>query len=122
MHEVGLVDGIVEAVQRRAGDRPVARFRVRIGTLHRASQGPMDQALELVAAGTALEGSVMELIQVPVTTTCGACGKVAESHDLPPFCEGCSSSEITHAGGDELTLESIEYAAPPAVAAASTAG
>lgn len=116
MHEVGLVDGIVEAVQRRAGDRPVARIRVRIGTLHRASQGPMDQALELVAAGTALEGAALELIQIPVTTTCGACARVADSHDLTPFCEGCGSSEISHAGGDELTLESIEYAAPPAVA------
>ncbi len=122
MHEVGLVDGIIEAVQRRAGDRPVARFRVRIGTLHRASQGPMDQALELVAAGTALEGAVLELIQIPVTTTCESCGKVAEGYDVTPFCEGCGSSDVNHVGGDELTLESIEYAPSAAVPAASAAG
>jgi hydrogenase nickel incorporation protein HypA/HybF len=116
VHEVGLVDGIVEAVQRRAGDRPVARFRVRIGTLHRASQGPMDQALELVAAGTNLDGATMELIQVPVTLTCRSCGASAESDDLGPVCAACGSTELDHRGGDELILESIEYAAP-AVAA-----
>lgn len=112
MHEVGLVDGIVEAVQRRAGERPVARFRVRIGTLHRASQGPMDQALELVAAGTNLDGATMELIQVPVTMTCRDCGAVADSDDIAAVCTSCGSTAVDHAGGDELTLESIEYAGP----------
>ena len=109
MHEVGLVDGIVEAVQRRAGDRPVARFRVRIGTLHRASQGPMDQALELVAAGTNLDGAVMELIQVPVTMTCPDCGATSESEDIGAVCSACGSTTVNHQGGDELMLESIEY-------------
>ncbi|MEO5940597.1 MAG: hydrogenase maturation nickel metallochaperone HypA [Candidatus Limnocylindrales bacterium] len=120
MHEVGLVDGIVEAVLRRAGERPVARFRVRIGTLHRASQGPMDQALELVAAGTNLDGAVMELIQVPVTMTCRTCGVAAESEDLSPVCTSCGSTELDHQGGDELVLESVEYAGP--AVAVSTAG
>ncbi len=118
MHEVGLVDGIVEAVQRRAGERPVARIRVRIGTLHRAVQGPMDQALELVAAGTVVEGAVLDLVQVPVTVTCQDCARTSESEDLTPFCEACGSFAIEHTGGDELTLESIEYRAPVGAAAA----
>lgn len=112
MHEVGLVDGIVEAVQRRAGDRPVARITVRIGTLHRASPGPMEQALELVAAGTNLEGATMGLIQVPVTVTCRTCGASNESQDVGVVCISCGSTAIDHHGGDELVLESIEYAMP----------
>lgn len=120
MHEVGLVDGIVEAVQRRAGERRVAGFRVRIGTLHRAHQGPMDQALELVAAGTNLEGAVMELVQIPVTMTCRSCATVETSEDVGAVCTACGSTEIDHAGGDELTLESVEYvaAAEPVASAA----
>jgi hydrogenase nickel incorporation protein HypA/HybF len=35
MHEFGLCEGIVDAIQRRAAGRPVARVRVRIGVLHR---------------------------------------------------------------------------------------
>jgi len=70
----------------------------------------MDQALELVAAGTNLDGAVMELIQVPVTMTCRSCGVSVESDDIGPVCTACGSTELDHAGGDELVLESIEYA------------
>ncbi|GAC1663273.1 MAG: hypothetical protein NVS9B8_01980 [Candidatus Limnocylindrales bacterium] len=116
MHEVGLVDGIVDAVQRRAGQRPVARIRVRIGTLHRAQHGPMDQALELVVAGTRLEGIEMELIQVPVTMTCRGCATVTTGNEIEALCTSCGETALDHEGGDELILESIEYAAPATVA------
>jgi hydrogenase nickel incorporation protein HypA/HybF len=111
MHEVGLVEGIVDTVRRRAGDRPVARVKVRIGALHRASQGPMEQAFEMVGAGTALEGATLELIQMPVTSTCTRCGRAESSADMVFVCQGCGGTAMDYAGGDELLLESIEYRA-----------
>jgi len=121
MHEVGLVEGIVEAVERRAGGRPVARVRVRIGTLHRASDGPMEQAFELVGAGTIVEGARLELIRIPATSTCRTCGHVEDAAEILLGCTSCGSVSIDHAGGDELTLESIEYRSQP-VETASAAG
>lgn len=109
MHEVGLVDGIVGAVLNRAGARPVAGVRVRIGALHRAHRGPMDLAWEMASLGSSLEGSRLDLVEVPVATTCRACGRVDESPDRVPYCAACGSTEVDHAGGDELLLESIEY-------------
>jgi hydrogenase nickel incorporation protein HypA/HybF len=116
MHEVGLVEGIVEAVERRANGRPVARVRVRIGTLHRAADGPMEQAFEMVGPGTVVEGAKLELIQIPVTTTCLSCGHAESDAERLPACPACGSISIDHAGGDELTLESIEYRPEPAMA------
>lgn len=119
MHEFGLVEGIVEAVCERAGDRPVGRVRVRIGTLHRATDGPMEQAFEMVTAGTPLEGATLELIQIPVTSTCQACGRVETNAEKTMICPTCGASGLDHAGGDELILESIEYRTPVTSAAAS---
>jgi hydrogenase nickel incorporation protein HypA/HybF len=116
MHEVGLVEGIVEAVERRANGRPVARVRVRIGTLHRAADGPMEQAFEMVGPGTVVEGAKLELVQIPVTNTCGSCGHVEEAAEILMACPSCGSISLDHAGGDELTLESIEYRPEPALA------
>jgi len=116
MHEVGLVEGIVEAVERRANGRPVARVRVRIGTLHRAADGPMEQAFEMVGPGTVVEGATLELVQIPVASTCGSCGHVEEATEILVACPSCGGISIAHAGGDELTLESIEYRAEPALA------
>lgn len=112
MHEYGLVEGIIQAVHERAGDRPVRRVRVRIGTLHRATDGPMDQAFEMVTAGTSLEGAALELIQVPVTNTCRACGRVEADTARTSACVACGGTDLDHAGGDELILESIEYLVP----------
>jgi hydrogenase nickel incorporation protein HypA/HybF len=109
MHEVGLVEGIVETVQARAGDRPVARVKVRIGVLHRAGDGPMEQAFEMVTAGTALEGATLELVQMPVTSTCTRCGRAQSAADMVLVCPDCGATAMDFAGGDELLLESIEY-------------
>ena len=122
MHEVGLVEGILETVRQRAGDRPVARVRVRIGTLHRASQGPMEQAFEMVGAGTNLEDAQLELIQMPVRSTCSSCSSIEESADRVAVCAACGGVALTHEGGDELILESIEYRPAAAMPTASTNG
>jgi hydrogenase nickel incorporation protein HypA/HybF len=121
MHEVGLVEGIVETVRQRAGDRPVARVRVRIGTLHHAPDGPMEQAFEMVVAGTELEGATLELIQLPVTSTCQACGQATTGPDRDLSCPACGSIAMAYSGGDELILESIEYRAAEVAAASPTA-
>jgi len=34
MHELGMCQAILDVVEKRAGDRPVARVRVRVGQLH----------------------------------------------------------------------------------------
>lgn len=112
MHEFGLVEGIIETVRMRAGERPVARVRVRIGTLHRASQGPMEQAFEMVTAGTDLEGATLELIQFPVSCTCRSCGWADTADEMTVVCPACGGTAIDHVGGDALILESIEYRAP----------
>jgi len=45
MHELGLCRDMLDAVQRRAGDRPVARVRVRVGRLQ---SGDDELVLELI--------------------------------------------------------------------------
>jgi hydrogenase nickel incorporation protein HypA/HybF len=122
MHEVGLVEGIVDTVRRRAGDRPVARVKVQIGTLHRASQGPMEQAFEMVGAGTIVDGATLELIQMPVTSTCRECGRVEAGDEIVLLCQSCGAISLVYAGGDELILESIEYREPAVGAASSATG
>ncbi len=121
MHEFGLVEGIVDAVRQRAGERPVARVRVQIGTLHRATSGPMEQAFEMVGAGTVVEGAILELIQMPVVSTCRACGTAESASDMSLICQSCGAVTLDYSGGDELLLESIEYRPAQTAAAGSAA-
>jgi hydrogenase nickel incorporation protein HypA/HybF len=109
MHEFGMCDGIVEAVQRRAAGRPVARVRVRVGTLHRVVEGAFQQAFAHAAEGTEAEHAAVELVVIPVSATCLACGVIVEANEIIAVCPECGSTDLDLTAGEELILESIEY-------------
>jgi hydrogenase nickel incorporation protein HypA/HybF len=109
MHEFGLCEGVLEAVQKRAAGRQVSGIRVRCGVRHAVDPASMAQAFGLVAAGTEADGAAMDLVTVPATVTCRGCGAASESTDLLPVCPRCGGADIELNGGDELTLESVTY-------------
>jgi hydrogenase expression/formation protein HypC len=97
MHELGLCEGIVEAVERRAAGRRVARVRVRIGALHQVVPSALDQAFELVAGGTTAEGAAVDLVVTPVRVGCRACGHHTDAAELPAT-SSCSSPSSCRKG------------------------
>ena len=109
MHELGLCSSIVDAVERRAGDRPVARVRVRVGRLHHVHPEAFDQSFAVAAMGTVVEDAAAELVLLPVRACCRACGEEWDGEELPHACPACGAVEVEVTGGDELVLESIEY-------------
>ncbi|MET9294115.1 hydrogenase maturation nickel metallochaperone HypA [Streptomyces sp. NPDC003077] len=65
MHEVGLCEGILRAVEDRAAGRRVTGLTLRIGELHAVVEPALAQSFELVAAGSVAEGAEVELRTVP---------------------------------------------------------
>jgi hydrogenase nickel incorporation protein HypA/HybF len=111
MHELGLCSSIVEAVSERAGERPVARVKVRAGRLLHVHPEAFDQSFAIAAMGTVAEDAAAELVLLPVRARCLECGDAWESEDAPPACPACGSTQVELTGGDELVLELIEYRA-----------
>lgn len=109
MHEFGLCEGVLEVVQKRAAGRQVAGIRVRCGVRHAVDPASMAQAFGVVAAGTEADGAAVEVVTVPATVTCRACGTGSETTDLLPVCPRCGGTDVELTGGDELTLESVRY-------------
>jgi hydrogenase nickel incorporation protein HypA/HybF len=109
MHELGLCTSIVDAVEKRAGDRPVAHVRVRVGRLHHVHPDAFDQSFSMAAMGTVAENADAELVVLPVVARCGGCAATWECDEIPVACPACRSVDIDLLGGDELVLESIEY-------------
>jgi hydrogenase nickel incorporation protein HypA/HybF len=113
MHELGLCSSIVEAVERRAGDRPVARVRVRVGRLHHVHPEAFEQSFAIAAAGGVADGAQAELVLMPVRGRCQRCGRQFEAEEQVLACAGCGAFDLEMTGGDELMLESIEYLPEP---------
>jgi hydrogenase nickel incorporation protein HypA/HybF len=109
MHELGLCTSIVDAIEQRAGRRPVARVRVRVGRLLHVHPEAFDQSFAVAAMGTVAEDAAAELVLVPVRSGCGTCGARWDADEVPAACPACGAVDVELLGGDELTLESIEY-------------
>ena len=74
MHELGLCASIVDAIEQRAGDRPVARVRIRVGRLHHVHPEAFDQSFAIAAMGSVAEDATAELVLLPVSVRCSSCG------------------------------------------------
>ena len=109
MHEFGMCDGIVEAVQWRANGRRVARVKVRVGVMHRVVEEAFQQGFLHAAAGTEAESALLDIVMVPVRVVCRSCDAQFESQDLAIVCVRCGGLDLDLSGGEELVLESIQY-------------
>ncbi len=110
MHEVGLAEAILEAVEKRAAGRPVARAKVRAGALLRVVEPSMGQAFSLVTEGTIAEGAAIDVVVTPARISCRSCGHQDATLDPLALCPSCGGGDVDVTGGDELVLESIEIA------------
>lgn len=109
MHELGMCEGVLAAVEQRAQGRPVDQITVRVGTLLRVEPEAFALAFEMVAAGGPADGATTEVVVVPVRGTCAECHHEFESFDPVPVCPMCAAVDIARDGGDDLVLESIRY-------------
>ncbi|MEV7010949.1 hydrogenase maturation nickel metallochaperone HypA [Streptosporangium sp. NPDC051022] len=110
MHEFGIAEAILTAVEKRAEGRRVQRARVRAGAMLRITEPVINQAFTMVAEGSPAEGAQVDLVIVPVQLVCRSCGQTAASADPFVTCPECGGTDIETEGGDDLVLESIQLA------------
>jgi hydrogenase nickel incorporation protein HypA/HybF len=109
VHELGLCEAIVGAIEKRAGDRPVARVTVRVGRLHHVHADAFEQSFMMAAAGGVADAATATLVLLPVEHHCNSCGCDFVGDEITLACPDCEGVDVEVTGGDELTLESIEY-------------
>jgi hydrogenase nickel incorporation protein HypA/HybF len=109
MHEIGYCTGVLEAVERRAAGRPVARIGVLVGALHRISPAAFEQSFQLVADGGVAAGARTEVEISPARASCAACPASFQTTEAAPSCPDCHSTDVATEGGDELVLQWVEF-------------
>jgi hydrogenase nickel incorporation protein HypA/HybF len=122
MHEASIALNLIEAVEQRLEDRPLSRvaaIHVRVGELAGVSTEALDFAFECLSAGTPLAGARLEFEVVPLTMTCGACGRTSRVEDLVFRCPACGSEDTRVSTGRELEVRTLELADEPEVVHAS---
>lgn len=111
MHEMSLAEGIRTIVQEQAQTHGFARvqlLRLEIGRFAGVEKPALEFAFEVVMRGSAAEGAVLEIIDLPGQALCYDCMKPVEiAHRLDP-CPLCGGGKLIPQGGDEMRIKDME--------------
>ncbi|MEU1882626.1 hydrogenase maturation nickel metallochaperone HypA [Streptosporangium sp. NPDC020072] len=109
MHEFGVAEAILIAVEERAEGRRVGRARVHAGALLRVTEPEINHAFAKVAEGSLAEGAKVELLIVPAQLICRRCGQTAAAFVPRSVCVECDGTDVETVGGDDLFLDSVQF-------------
>jgi hydrogenase nickel incorporation protein HypA/HybF len=116
MHEVSIVEALFRQVEKEVAasglEGRVTRLDLVIGRLSGVHVDAFRFAYELMAPGTLLESAELRIEQPSAICSCHACGARTEIREWVAECPTCGSDDLTHEGGRQMLLETIELEEP----------
>jgi hydrogenase nickel incorporation protein HypA/HybF len=114
VHELSIAQSMIDVAcetATREGANHVIKLRARIGLLSGVAKTALQFSFELVAEGTACEGALLEIEDVPVTVMCPRCKAAQELQSLYSFCcPKCGTPTPEILTGRELEVTCVELA------------
>jgi hydrogenase nickel incorporation protein HypA/HybF len=107
VHELALMEGVLDAVRERLGERRVSRIRLRVGRLVAVDPRAMRFCFDVCAEGSAMAGAALEIEEIAAQVRCRSCGSVSELEDDVALCP-CGSSDLDVIRGRELAITEVE--------------
>lgn len=114
MHELALVESVVEMVAEHAEGRRVRRVKLEIGKLTCVAPDAIRFCFDVVAENTPLEDAALEIVEIEARARCRGCGEIFMQKALWETC-GCGVQEYERISGEELRVKEYELAAEATV-------
>ncbi|MGA1237324.1 MAG: hydrogenase maturation nickel metallochaperone HypA [Limisphaerales bacterium] len=111
MHEVGLMESVLELVESQVREAGASRAHVvclRVGRLSGVVPEAMSTAFEVLRAGTVAEGGRLVIEDIPGACWCAACAAEFETEEWLCECPRCGEVSGDLRRGRELELASLE--------------
>jgi hydrogenase nickel incorporation protein HypA/HybF len=111
VHEMGIANSILEAVEKEARKYPGARATkvgVRVGELAAIDAEALKFCFEVLARDTELDGLQLEIEFCPRQHRCGLCDRIFIVRDYDCRCPHCHNLAAECVSGDELELAYVE--------------
>jgi hydrogenase nickel incorporation protein HypA/HybF len=109
VHELAVIQGVVDQVTERLGDTRVTAVHLTIGKLSGVVPDALRFCFDLAAAGTTLDGATLEIDEPEGRVSCRSC-----RHDFtqqhPILLCPCGSADVRVISGQELLIQSVKVA------------
>lgn len=113
VHELALMQSLVETVQEEVSECRVLAVRLEIGQLAAVIPDALRFCFELCTRDTCLDGATLEVVELPARLACRVCGlqrTVASTQAVwmgTEVCE-CGAATFDVIGGEEMRVRRIE--------------
>jgi hydrogenase nickel incorporation protein HypA/HybF len=107
MHELALMESVVDTIVDRIGEEHVAIVRLEIGMLAGVAIEALRFCFEVCTRGTPLEHAALDIVALPGRARCRSCAEEAAVATLMTPCT-CGSFDRELVSGGELRLKEIE--------------
>jgi hydrogenase nickel incorporation protein HypA/HybF len=110
MHELSIVQGVVEICEQHSGGRRILEVTLEIGTLSGVVPEALEFCFEAAAKDTMLEGARLVIERVSATGLCSRCGQVSTMETCFDPCPCCGALALDLRSGDEMRVKDLEVA------------
>jgi hydrogenase nickel incorporation protein HypA/HybF len=107
MHELAIVEQVIEIAAASSGGARVARVVLEIGKLSAVLPDAVRFCFPLASEGTLLDGAELEIVETPGVARCRGCGGTVQLERAFGRC-GCGSSDLDWISGEELRIKEVE--------------
>ena len=108
MHEMAIIQGIIDLCLEHAGGRRVRSLEVEIGELSSVAPDAIEFCFEACSCETLLEGALLTIVRVPGRGRCQECGRETPLTELYGSCRHCGGNHVEVVAGEELRVCEIE--------------
>jgi hydrogenase nickel incorporation protein HypA/HybF len=108
MHELSLIQGVVEICEQHSDGRRVLEVTLEIGALSGVVPESLEFCFDAAAKDTLLEGARLIIERVPATGFCSSCGIVSTMETYFDPCPCCNAPVLDLRSGDEMRVKDLE--------------
>jgi hydrogenase nickel incorporation protein HypA/HybF len=109
MHELGIVQQVLEIVAERSHGAKVTHVVLEIGRLSAVLPDAVRFCFDVASEGTIAEGARLTIVETPGLGRCRECGG-SVALDRPFGRCGCGCTDLEWLAGDELRIKEMEVA------------
>ncbi len=109
MHELSVIEAVVDQVTDRLGQQRVAAIHLAVGKLSGVVPDALRFCFDVATSDTTMEGAVLTIEEPPGKGQCRSCGREFLIPDAIVLCP-CGSADVRIVGGDELVIRSVRLA------------
>jgi len=108
MHELSLIQGVVDICEQHADARRVLAVTLEIGALSGVVPEALEFCFDAAARDTLLEGARLIIESIPATGFCSSCGGVSTMETYFDPCPSCGAPVLDLRSGDEMRVKDLE--------------